>query len=472
MKKKTALVLIAVLLVLALSACTLLLNYKSIEIVGNIQTVFEKDEQLDLSKITLRATDKNGKVTDIPGTHSALKVTGFDTATPGQKTMRFSIGGAYIDIPYTVYTDLTKVNSAAELEAALANGYQNIKLTGNISNVDIELQRDVTIVGGGAKLYGAIINAGNYKLTLADINLVNGFTVNGKEATLENCTISLEGASTKIVGINYSTKKLVINYCSFKTAPENCFEYVIKKTENNYDSEAVIKNTKVRCNFWYGLNVPKTFTIDSCEINSTLTTESPFKDSYGASFVNPNKNPVGIHFNANGGDKTIGINASVTNTKISNVQNVIRVYGLDLYNGKDGLWNFKWDNNDVSVNCNNIVNFSTKSYGSLAALEEAMGSGIKARMVAAQNTAIKAAEGKTITLIKLGEGNDKTVLYANALYVEKDGSTPYEFLGWDKDSKMVLRNGNSYYQLAVAYSADGLDTRTITPYTGDTSIFA
>lgn len=472
MKKKTALVLIAVLLVLALSACTLLLNYKSIEIVGNIQTVFEKDEQLDLSKITLRATDKNGKVTDIPGTHSALKVTGFDTATPGQKTMRFSIGGAYIDIPYTVYTDLTKVDSAAKLKEALANGYQNIKLTGDISDVDIVLQRDVTIVGGGAKLYGATIDAGNYKLTLADINLVNGFTVKGKEATLENCTISLEGASTKIVGINYSTKKLVINYCSFKTAPENCFEYVIKKTGNNYDSEAVIKNTKVRCNFWYGLNVPKTFTIDSCEINSTLTTESPFKDSYGASFVNPNKNPVGIHFDANGGDTTIGINASVTNTKISNVQNVIRVYGLDLYNGKAGLWNFKWENNDVSVNCNNIVNFSTKSYGSLAALEEAMGSGIKARMVAAQNTAIKAAEGKTITLIKLGEGNDKTVLYANALYVEKDGSTPYEFLGWDKDSKMVLRNGNSYYQLAVAYSADGLDTRTITPYTGDTSIFA
>lgn len=470
MKKKTALVLIAVLLVLALSACTLLLNYKSIEIVGNIQTVFEKDEQLDLSKITLRATDKHGNVTDIPGTHSALKVTGFDTATPGQKTMRFSIGGAYIDIPYTVYTDLTKVNSAAELEAALANGYQNIKLTGNISNVDIVLQRDVTIVGGGAKLYGATIDAGNYKLTLADINLVNGFTVKGKEATLENCTISLEGASTNIVGINYSTKKLVINYCSFKTAPENCFNYVIKT--GSLDSEAVIKNTKVRCNFWYGLNVPKTFTIDSCEINSTLTTESPFKDSYGASFVNPNKNPVGIHFSANGGDTTIGINVSVTNTKISNVQNVIRVYGLDLYNGKDGLWNFKWENNDVSVNCNNIVNFSTKSYGSLGALEEAMGLGIKTRMVAAQNTAIKAANGTTITLKKLGEGNDKTVLYANALYVEKDGSTPYEFLGWDKDSKMVLRKGDSYYQLVVAYSADGLDTRTITPYMGDTSIFA
>lgn len=193
MKKKTALVLIAVLLVLALSACTLLLNYESIEIVGNIQTVFEKDEQLDLSKITLRATDRQGKVTDIPGTHSALKVTGFDTATPGQKTMRFSIGGAYIDIPYTVYTDLTKVSSAAELKAALKNKYQNIKLTGDISDVDIELKSDVTIVGGGNKLYGATINAGNYKLTLADINLVNGFTVKGKEATLENCTISLEG---------------------------------------------------------------------------------------------------------------------------------------------------------------------------------------------------------------------------------------------------------------------------------------
>lgn len=467
MKKKTALVLIAVLLVLALSACTLLLNYKSIEIVGNIQTVFEKDEQLDLSKITLRATDKNGKVTDIPGTHSALKVTGFDTATPGQKTMRFSIGGAYIDIPYTVYTDLTKVDSAAKLKEALDNGYQNIKLTGNISDVNIVLQRDVTIVGGGAKLYGAIIDAVNYKLTLADINLVNGFTVKGKEATLENCTISLEGANTNIVGINYSTKKLVINYCSFKTAPENCFNYVIKT--GSRDSEAVIKNTSVRCNFWYGLNVPKTFTIDSCEINSTLTTESPFKDSYGASFVNPNKNPVGIHFDANGGDTTIGINASVTNTKISNVQNVIRVYGLDLYNGKAGLWNFKWDNNDVSVNCNNIVNFSTKSYGSLDALKEAMGSDIKSRMVAAKNTEIKAANGKTITLKKL-DGN--TVLYNNALYVEKDGSTPYEFLGWDKDSKMVLRKDGRYYQLAVAYSADGLDTRTITPYTGDTSIFA
>lgn len=470
MKKKTALVLIAVLLVLALSACTLLLNYKSIEIVGNIQTVFEKDEQLDLSKITLRATDNKGKVTDIPGTHSALKVTGFDTATPGQKTMRFSIGGAYIDIPYTVYTDLTKVDSAEKLAEALKNKYQNIKLTKDIlSGVDIELKSDVTIVGGGNKLYGAIINAGLFKLTLADINLVNGFTVNGKEATLENCTISLEGASTKIVGINYSTKKLVINYCSFKTAPENCFEYVIKKTENNYDSEAVIKNTSVRCNFWYGLNVPKTFTIDSCEINSTLTTESPFKDSYGASFVNPNKNPVGIHFNANGGDKNKGINVSVTNTKISNVQNVIRVYGLDLYNGNDNLWKFEWKNNDVSVNCNNIVNFSAKSYGSLAALERAMGSGIKARMVAAQNTAIKAANGKTITLKKL-DGN--TVLYNDALYVEKDGSTPYEFLGWDKDSKMVLRKDGSYYQLAVAYSADGLDTRTITPYMGDTSIFA
>lgn len=470
MKKKTALVLIAVLLVLALSACTLLLNYKSIEIVGNIQTVFEKDEQLDLSKITLRATDKNGKVTDIPGTHSALKVTGFDTATPGQKTMRFSIGGAYIDIPYTVYTDLTKVDSAAKLQEALNNGYQNIKLTADISGVKIQLQRDVTIVGGGAKLSEAEIDAGNYKLTLADVNLVNGFTVKGKEAALENCTISLEGASTDIVGITYSTtKKLVINYCSFKTEPVNCFNYVIKSS-SNFDSEAVIKNTRVICNFWYGLNVPKTFTIDSCEINSTLTTESPFKDSHGASFVNPNKNPVGIHFPAEGGDKNKGINVSVTNTKISNVQNVIRVYGLDLYNGKEGLWNFKWENNDVSVNCNNIVNFSTKSYGSLDALKEAMGKDIKTRMVAAQNTEIRAAEGKSITLKGFGVG--KTVLYNNALYVEKDGSTPYEFLGWDKDGKMVLRKDNSYYQLVTAYSADGLDTRTITPYTGDTSIFA
>ncbi len=465
MKKKTALVLIAVLLVLALSACTLLLNYKSIEIVGNIQTVFEKDEQLDLSKITIRATDKKGNVTDIPGTHSALKVTGFDTATPGQKTMRFSIGGAYIDIPYTVYTDLTKVDSAEKLQEALNNGYQNIKLTADISGVKIQLQRDVTIVGGGAKLSEAEIDAGNYKLTLADVNLVNGFTVKGKEAALENCTISLEGASTEIVGITYSTtKKLVINYCSFKTEPVNCFNYVIKSS-SNFDSEAVIKNTRVICNFWYGLNVPKTFTIDSCEINSTLTTESPFKDSHGASFVNPNKNPVGIHFNANGGDTNKGINVSVTNTKISNVQNVIRVYGLDLYNGKDGLWNFKWENNDVSVNCNNIVNFSAKSYGSLGALKEAMGEDIKTRMVAEKNTEIRAAEDTTITLIKLGEGNDKTVRYDNALYVEKDGSTPYKFLGWDKLGNMVLEKDGNYYQLATAYSADGLDTRTITPYT-------
>ena len=65
--KKLSLLLAAVVLVLALGACGLLLNYQSIELVGDIQTVYMVGDTLDLSTITLRATKSDGSTVEVQG---------------------------------------------------------------------------------------------------------------------------------------------------------------------------------------------------------------------------------------------------------------------------------------------------------------------------------------------------------------------------------------------------------------------
>ena len=454
--KKLSLLLAAVMLVLALGACGLLLNYKSIELVGDIQTVYMVGDTLDLSTITLRATKPDGSTVEVQGNNPALKVTGFDTATPGEKTMRLSIGGAYVDIPYTVYSDLTIVKSEAELLAALAAKHKAIKINGTVTLTDkISAASDVTIIGApGAKLIAneKIFNAATSNVTFADLRIVNGIQITANEATLENCTVALEAGGATIRGIQYNTNRLVISNSRFVTDEVSCFSYVINAKKQA--SELVVKNTSVNCNFFYGLNVPNRFTIDGCEINSTVTTDSPFRDSDGASYLNPNKNPVAIHFPAYGKDTNYEIKASILNTRFSNVQNVLRIYYTDTY-VNDSKFDFKWTNNDTSVNCNNIVNCSSRSYGTLATLQTAIGGDIKYREVAEKNTAITGD-------IKLEKINSDGFYYSGAKYVAKDGSTPYDFLGWYKNT-MYIKDAARYYTLKLVYSADGLDTRTITP---------
>lgn len=462
--KKLSLLLAAVMLVLALGACGLLLNYKSIELVGDIQTVYMVGDTLDLSTITLRATKPDGSTVEVQGNNPALKVTGFDTATPGEKTMRLSIGGAYVDIPYTVYSDLTIVKSEAELRAALAAKHKAIKINGTVTLTDkISAASDVTIIGApGAKLIAnqKIFDAATSNVTFADLRIVNGINIIANEATLENCTVALEAGGKDTTGIRYdNTNRLVISNSRFVTDKISCFDYVIKTDTKK--QELVVKNTSVNCNFFYGLNVPNRFTIDGCEINSTVTTDSPFRDRHGASYLNPNKNPVAIHFPAHDKDTNYKIEASILNTRFSNVQNVLRIYYTDTY-VKNGNFNFKWENNDTSVNCNNIVAFSSRSYGTLNELQRAIGVEFKNRALVKNNTAIKGN-------IKLEKINSDGSYYSDAKYVAKDGSTPYDFLGWYKD-KMYIKDDAGYYTLEVDYSADGLDIRIITPVTNEALI--
>ncbi len=461
--KKLSLLLAAVVLVLALGACGLLLNYKSIELVGDIQTVYMVGDTLDLSTITLRATKPDGSTVEVQGNNPALKVTGFDTATPGEKTMRLSIGGAYVDIPYTVYSDLTIVKSEAELRAALAAKHKAIKINGTVTLTDkISAASDVTIIGApGAKLIAnqKIFDAATSNVTFADLRIVNGIQITAKEATLENCTVALEAGGATIRGIQYNTNRLVISNSRFVTDEVSCFSYVINAKKSA--SELVVKNTSVNCNFFYGLNVPNRFTIDGCEINSTVTTDSPFRDDDGASYLNPNKNPVAIHFPAAKTNTDYEIKANILNTKFSNVQNVLRIYYTDTY-VSNGKFDFKWTNNDTSVNCNNIVNCSSQSYGTLATLQTAIGGDLKYRAVVEKNTAITGD-------IKLEKINSDGFYYSGAKYVAKDGSTPYDFLGWYKDN-MYIKDDAGYYTLSVDYSADGLDIRTITPVTNEALI--
>lgn len=464
--KKLSLLLAAVVLVLALGACGLLLNYQSIELVGDIQTVYMVGDTLDLSTITLRATKSDGSTVEVQGNNPALKVTGFDTATPGEKTMRLSIGGAYVDIPYTVYSDLTIVKSEAELRAALAAKHKAIKINGTVTLTDkISAASDVTIIGApGAKLIAnqKIFDAATSNVTFADLRIVNGIQITANEATLENCTVALEKGGREIYGIKYKTNRLVISNSRFITDEVSCFKYVISKSgEAVALSELVVKNTSVNCNFFYGLNVPNRFTIDGCEINSTVTTDSPFRDDNGASYLNPNKNPVAIHFPAAKTNTDYEIKANILNTKFSNVQNVLRIYYTDTY-VSNGKFDFKWTNNDTSVNCNNIVNCSSQSYGTLATLQTAIGGDLKYRAVVKKNTAITGD-------IKLEKINSDGSYYSGAKYVAKDGSTPYDFLGWYKD-EMYIKDDAGYYTLKVDYSADGLDIRTITPVTNEALI--
>ena len=453
MKRKIVLLSFLGLLLVSLAGC-FTNAVEKIEIVGNFPTEFEIGDELDLASITLKATQNDGNTYEFNGNSSGLTITGFDTTTAGNKTMVLRYEGVSLSINYIVFSAGTTANTSAVLLDLIEQQIGTIRLNGDVyGGLDnVKINYPVTIIGNGKNVVetAKFTTEGNGVITFENVVFKNKVNVNGN-VTFVNCEFVVEGL---VNGVDCSgATNLTIEDCNFTTNSEtDCFNYLVKNT----GGVTVIKNTTILCNFWYGVSAGANLYLDNCTITSTLKEDTPIKDNSGASLFNANKQPVAIHANAQKVDNEYTFNYVVRNCTFQNVQNVMRVYMLDYVN--DEKFNVIWENNDTSINCNYLVNFSEKCFGSEARLLNAMGQlDAKVRYVIQKNTEITRTDVDTPATILLNDGTN--IQYTGLTYTDKNGDQ-YQYIGF-ANSKHYLYKDGTYYTITMAYSSDGLDTRTI-----------
>lgn len=470
MKKKILLSsLFCMMLLLCLVSC-FTSSITQLELVGDVKTEYEIGDKLDLEAITLRATQNDGKTFEVKASNSAVTVTGFDTNSVGRKTMVFRYDGISLSVAYTVFSDGTTAHNTDELVGLISKQVGTIRLAdGVFKHLNITVSYPVKIVSyGDAEVVEPTVIADNTgSVVFENIKFKNTVTFQG-EVSFSGCEFTVEG---KIYGLK-ATKKapstLTVEESKFVTEKEtDCFDYLIDC--NASDTKVIIKDTTISCNFFYGVSAGYYLYMDNCTVNSTLKADTPLKDTYGAPIYNAKKNPVAIHASAKADAITNEwkFNYTVKNSTFSNVQNVMRVYELD--QAKDENVQLVWVNNTIDSSCNFVVNFSERTYGTMPKILNALGLKVssKFRYVIKRNTEIVKKADEEITVVK----NGNAYQYTGLQYKDKnDASIVYDYVGFDGSSHILLKDGK-YYSIKIAYSSDGLDTRTIVELAGKPALF-
>ncbi|MDD4291547.1 MAG: hypothetical protein PHX51_04870 [Clostridia bacterium] len=462
-------IVLAIALIAALTlfaGCGNIENVESLEIRGTVTTEFEVGDVLDLSGVSLKVTFTNGETLILNGDDSRLTFTGFNTTTTGSKVMVFKYEDVELEIPYTVYDQA--INTQIGLNGAINSGVSNIRLTGSAftTGATISVANDMVITGVDCTLNEFVFTAtNNATVTFKNVNFAKDnadktsvLTINGGTFVFENCTFTTKGYLAN--GITGNGNNVEFYNCEFVTeTATDCFNYLVSNGANVNGAKNIYKNCTIVCNFWYGISFAGNLMVDGCNIESTITDKTTLKDSYGASYVNPNKQPVAFHSSAYYKDGRVAssyFNMSVTNTTLKNLQNVMRIYRVDNINVAS-RFNLVFEGNTMT-NCNYVVNFSTLSWGHYDEVIAALPEGAATRYVAQNNTG----------LTKVGEFNftyldNGFFRYEGFNYIDKNGDV-YEYVGYN--GAHYVRTGTvgnyTYYELRIAYSADGLDNRTLT----------
>ena len=468
MKKKILLSsLFCMMLLLCLVSC-FTSSITQLELVGDVKTEYEIGDKLDLEAITLRATQNDGKTFEVKASNSAVTVTGFDTNSAGRKTMVFRYDGISLSVAYTVFSAGTTANTTAELKDLISKQVGTIRLAkGVFEGLDVTVSYPVKIVSDGeAQVVEPIVKADTTgSVVFENIKFKDTVKFQG-EVSFSGCEFTVEGKKYGLQATRKAT--LTVEESKFVTEKEtDCFDYLIAC--NASDTKVIIKDTTISCNFFYGVSAGYYLYMDNCTVNSTLKADTPLKDTYGAPIYNAKKNPVAIHANAKADAITNEwkFNYTVKNSTFSNVQNVMRVYELD--QAKDENVQLVWVNNTIDSSCNFVVNFSSKTYGTMPKILNALGlkDSSKFRYVISQNTEIVKKADEEITVVK----NGNAYQYTGLQYKDKnDASIVYDYVGFDGSSHILLKDGK-YYSIKIAYSSDGLDTRTIVELAGKPALF-
>lgn len=500
----------------------------SIRLKSGFKTNWELDEKINLHDIQIEVM-VNDKITEtVYGDSEGVVIQGFDTSTSGQKTAVITYNKVSINISYTVIGDDSKASTVEALYNLLLEGtvstitlnpgvYDFSLLSQQTTNptikrsVVIRAPQGVNVVIRNAKIAfekgksASVVEFRNIKFdtpfvynsssrTLMKIDSArevddSTLVTNLDRVIFDNCEFIADEGTYGIIVDNKTC--LEVRNSKFTTnSIDDYFVYMIStgstKVKNNY---LIIENNVFRCNFWYGLGNITNAIIRGNLFEQTIPVDSHLRDGYYAPIYNVGKNPVAFHVSTAKSGANMGkMNLVVTNNTIKNVESLFRIYQTDrfMYTEAYDMARDLEVSNNIIENVNILVMYSAVAYTKDFATHILQGvNGTPKRMtktVIAQNTEFIMPEGAEFGFYRDSTTAKESLIYKGLIYQEKnteDDENRYYYIGNiysedAKDAKYMLAKkvGDvvNYYTIEVSYSADGKDTRTITPIVNQTTI--
>lgn len=494
-------------------------SVKSIALESGFKNEWDLNEDLDKAVLKIQAIMDSGSVQELTGATSGVTITGFDTSTPGEKTMIIQYEGVSVSIDYIVIADENVARTGAQLLTMIEKGVSTITL---LPGDTYDLGKKAVVNSCSIRTYGAATNekaiiaglvvdysnVAAQSISFTNVKLSNvGYngasesvvTVTGgadaKDGTVaavdhisfNKCDFEAEGQVTN--GVNISKKiSYAFTNCSFVTPGEDdVFVNIVQQSNITYYSSTdnVFNGNNFTCRFAYGVQGICGASFISNTINDTLTYEEHFLDGAQANLVNYKKNPVFFHTNTqgNGGKMDLII---VDNT-ISNLENLFRFYHTD--DSDVAVADDLVFTNNTLENINVVARYSTAAYGKdivnyILTSNATMKNGqpistaytLANDLVLAQNTAVY-LDG-TMTINQITTDAASLTVYGGFKYQEKyteDEAHRYNYVakinsinGSTKLGGYILQKGDKFYRLTIAYSADGKDSRVLEEITDTT----
>lgn len=481
----------------------------SIRVVSGIKASWDLDEEIDLHSIVIEVV-VDGKVNKtVYGDTEGVSIVGLDTTTSGQKTAVVSYEGVSVNVSYLVVGNDSKARSVTELVSRLNDETVTV-ITLEPGTYDffvaeqIYITRSVVIRAaqeGTVKLRNAVVKIDktapasvvefrnvefikstlsssptNLKIEDSERPATHDTPITGLDrVVLNNVTFTATGETT---GLRTGTKTHFEMYNSKFVTPtqDDYFNYMMHTNSTKLNNVLIIlENNEFKCNFWYGLGQISQANIRGNLFEGTIPVDTHLLDSAYAPIYNVGKQPVVFHASTPSSGPNAGrLRLVIENNTFKNVENLLRVYNIDLSDvpiGQDLTFN-----NNTAINVNYLVNHSAMSYTKnvLAIVEAGLKQGSQimntTKAVIQNNTEITGNIG-SVEMSVVGANNER--LYKGLVYQEKgttDAANRYYYIGKVKVYTTtpvqclarVVDGVPTYYVINTAYSADGLDTRTIT----------
>lgn len=479
----------------------------SIRVVSGIKASWELDEEVDLHSIVIEVV-VDGKVNKtVYGDTEGVSIVGLDMSSSGQKIATVSYEGVSVNVSYLVVGEDTTATNMITLVALLEDPSKEI-ITLSAGTYDfyvsqqIDITRSVVLraaptaavvlknvnVNIAASAPASIIEFRNvefakgknpYNLKISSSRTINHDSLisDFDRVVLNNITMKATG---KTDGIRLDGKTNFEMYNSTWVTPtsDDYFNYMMRtgdgKMKNNL---LILEDNEFKCNFWYGLGNVSQAIIRGNLFEGTIPVDTHLRDDAYAPLYNVGKNPVVFHASL----PTTGPNKGqlklvVEDNTFKNIENLFRVYQTD-HNDQTLIEKDLIFTNNKVTNTNVLVNYSANGYTKDVATVVMNGlTGdsqylISSRAVLAQNTAISGTMGPDV-LTKVGTD----LLYKGLIYQEKDTSdvgNRYFYIGKVGTPYVLAKLVGTevqYFTISLTYSADGLDTRTITKITDSTTL--
>ena len=505
MKKRILLAVMLFLGIFGLVSCSFE-AVTSISLESGFKQEWTIGEELDKASLKIIATLDGGTTQELNGNTAGVSISGFDTKTAGEKTLTIQYEGVSVSASYLVIDVENLAKNSTELKAMIDQGIDVISLkpgvvydlNGQPISSSVAIRTYGSAAAGKAILKNVYVNYAQIKTSEGVIkDFAQSITFSNIKFTNNGGSVLSDAALLKVVGgtkeqlkdkiqfsnCEFEAKGVVatglrmsgnLDYkflsCNFVTPEkEDRFDTMVNLSGvlNRSKENNIINGCNITCRFAYAFQGICGTSFIGNTVKSTLVYEDFYLDSSNANLVKLDKNPVLFHSETSYNEGKLDL--FISDNEISNLENLFRIYHTDdsKETVSEGL---TFSNNNLS-NIAVLVNYSTAAYSKDFAhqivtqnatmknghpLTEAYTKEIS--FVIKQGTKLTQEGERTVTFV------DEGAIYTGLVYQEKyttDLEHKYNYVA-NLNSKYYLKQGTNFYTITIVYSADGLDSRTIT----------